>query len=132
MTDVPAPTAVALLKDVWRNLPVPEGQLAGIGVGYLLRHWWPAPLPGRGAVHKVAGWSLLAAGAAVGWWLIHLGVGVLGGSAWIPATLPFVVLLGHPVVVAEEREMADAFGQDFWQCAEQVPRYLPWVTDAVR
>ena len=61
----------------------------------------------------------------VGWWLIHLGFGVLRGSAWVLVTLPSAVLAEHGAVLAEERQLAQSFGQQFLSYAEQVPRYLP-------
>lgn len=42
----------------------------------------------------------------VGWWLIHLGIGVVRGSAWVLATLPAAILAEHPSVLAEEADLA--------------------------
>lgn len=152
------------MKDVLRNLPVPEEQLAAMAVGLVLRYRWRAPLPGGASVHRVAGWSLLAAGGVlngwalserrchsagafdlerpdslvttgpyslsrhpmyVGWWLIHLGAGALGGSRWVLATVPAAILMGHPGAKREEQELAGAFGEDFKRYAARTPRYLP-------
>jgi len=59
-----------------------------------------------------------------GWWLIHLGVGVLRGSAWVAATLPVAVLVEHfGGSVVEERELRRRFGAEYTRYAERVPRY---------
>lgn len=60
----------------------------------------------------------------VGWWLIHLGGGVLRGSAWVAVTLPVAVLLEHfGGSMAEERELRRRFGAEYARYAERVPRY---------
>lgn len=59
-----------------------------------------------------------------GWWLVHLGVGLLRGSAWVTATLPVAVLVEHFAgSLPEERNLAVAFGDDYTRYAERVPRY---------
>lgn len=62
----------------------------------------------------------------VGWWLIHLGVGVLRGSAWVAVTLPGAALAEHRGVLAEERGLDREFGAEFVDYRERVPRYLHW------
>jgi protein-S-isoprenylcysteine O-methyltransferase Ste14 len=62
----------------------------------------------------------------VGWWLIHLGVGVMRGSAWVAATLPAAVLVEHLGVLAEERALDREFGAELTEYRERVPRYLAW------
>jgi protein-S-isoprenylcysteine O-methyltransferase Ste14 len=60
----------------------------------------------------------------VGWWLIHLGAGVLRRSAWVAATVPIAVLTEHfGGSVVEERELQLRFGTEYAQYAERVPRY---------
>jgi protein-S-isoprenylcysteine O-methyltransferase Ste14 len=60
----------------------------------------------------------------VGWWLIHLGAGVLRGSAWLAATLPVAVLLEHVGgSLVEERELRLRFGEEYERYARRVPRY---------
>lgn len=60
----------------------------------------------------------------LGWWLIHLGAGVLRGSAWVAVTLPVAVVVEHlGAVVVEERELRLRFGQEYARYAEQVRRY---------
>ncbi len=50
----------------------------------------------------------------LGWWLIHLGVGVLRGSAWVAATVPVAVLVEHfGGSVVEERELRRQFGAEY-------------------
>jgi protein-S-isoprenylcysteine O-methyltransferase Ste14 len=59
-----------------------------------------------------------------GWWLIHLGAGLLRGSAWVAATLPVAVVLEHVGgSMVEERELARRFGEEYDRYAERVPRY---------
>ena len=69
----------------------------------------------------------------VGWWLIHLGVGVLRGSAWVAATLPVAILaehvgvLGERVgVLAEERALDRRFGAEWTRYRARVSRYVGW------
>ena len=62
-----------------------------------------------------------------GWWLIHLGVGVLRGSAWLAMTVPVAVLVEHfGGSVVEERELRLQFGTEYARYAERVPRYAGW------
>lgn len=60
----------------------------------------------------------------VGWWCIHLGAGLLRGSAWVAVTLPAAVLAEHAGVVGEERALEREFGDEFARYRENVPRYL--------
>ncbi|RZS68812.1 protein-S-isoprenylcysteine O-methyltransferase Ste14 [Agromyces ramosus] len=61
----------------------------------------------------------------LGWWLIHLGVGVLRGSAWVAATVPVAVLVEHlGGSVVEERELRRQFGGEYARYAERVPQYV--------
>jgi protein-S-isoprenylcysteine O-methyltransferase Ste14 len=60
----------------------------------------------------------------LGWWLIHLAVGLLRGSAWVVATLPVAVMLEHlGGSLVEERELGRRFGAEYARYAERVPRY---------
>ncbi|WP_234980734.1 methyltransferase family protein [Agromyces cerinus] len=59
-----------------------------------------------------------------GWWLIHLGVGLVRGSAWVAATLPAAVLVEHfGGSVVEERELRRRFGAEYARYGGRVPRY---------
>ena len=61
----------------------------------------------------------------LGWWLIHLGVGVLRGSAWVAVTVPVAVLVEHfGGSVVEERELRRQFGAEYARYAERVPQYV--------
>jgi len=61
----------------------------------------------------------------VGWWFIHLGVGVMRGSAWVAATVPVAALVEHfGGVVVEERALAREFGDAYAEYRGRVPRYL--------
>ena len=61
----------------------------------------------------------------VGWWLIHLGTGLYGGSAWVVLSVPAATFAEHPGVVAEERRLAESFGPEAASYLARVPRYLP-------
>lgn len=68
----------------------------------------------------------------VGWWFIHLGVGMLRGSAWVATTVPAAVLVEHPGVLDEERTLHREFGDEFARYRARVPRYLlRWHRSAV-
>lgn len=151
------------LLGLYRNLPLPPGQVAGIIVGVALDRIQPARLPGPRIVHRAVGALLLVSGGAlnvwalserrrhtsgtfeleqpqslvttgpyarsrhpmyVGWWFIHLGVGLLRGSAWMAATVPTAVLVEHPGVVDEERMLDREFGDEFARYRDRVPRYV--------
>jgi protein-S-isoprenylcysteine O-methyltransferase Ste14 len=60
----------------------------------------------------------------VGWWLLHLGLGLLQRSAWVLATLPAAILAEHTAVVAEEADLLERFGGEFQGYAARVRRYL--------
>ena len=60
----------------------------------------------------------------VGWALLHLGVGVLSGSAWVVATLPPAAGLVHGQVMSEERALAATFPENFGRYRAAVPRYF--------
>ena len=59
----------------------------------------------------------------VGWWLIHLGTGILARSSWVFVTVPASVLAEHHGVLHEEAIMAGLFGQTYVDYAARVPRY---------
>jgi protein-S-isoprenylcysteine O-methyltransferase Ste14 len=61
----------------------------------------------------------------VGWWSIHLGIGILRGSGWVLATVPAAIIGEHRGVLREERDLAAAFPDQFSEYARRVPRYLP-------
>jgi protein-S-isoprenylcysteine O-methyltransferase Ste14 len=148
---------------VSENLPLPAGSAVGVVLVLVLDRVRPAPLPGRRAVHRIAGSAALVAGGALnawalaerrrrtsgafelerpesvvatgpyafsrhpmylGWWLIHLGAGLLRGSAWVAATLPVAVLLEHVGgTLVEERTLRAEFGDEYARYADRVPRY---------
>lgn len=60
----------------------------------------------------------------VGWWLIHLGIGLLRGSAWVVATVPAATLIEHLGVLSEERTLEHTFGDDWARYRDRVPRYV--------
>ncbi|MEU4606641.1 isoprenylcysteine carboxylmethyltransferase family protein [Kribbella sp. NPDC023972] len=61
----------------------------------------------------------------VGWSLLHLGIGMIAGSGWIIATLPFVGAAIHRDVVGEERRLTTRFGDEYKHYAARVGRYFP-------
>ncbi|GAA1808070.1 isoprenylcysteine carboxylmethyltransferase family protein [Agromyces neolithicus] len=60
----------------------------------------------------------------VGWWFIHLGAGLLVGSAWVAATMPAATLVEHLGVLHEEHVLERGFPDEFAQYRRRVPRYL--------
>lgn len=61
----------------------------------------------------------------VGWALLHLGVGAVGGSAWVVASCPVAAWWIHRQVAREERVLGETFGGEFARYRAKVPRYLP-------
>jgi protein-S-isoprenylcysteine O-methyltransferase Ste14 len=120
-------------------LPGPRGLqraagAAALGVGFALNVWALRERRRRttGEFQLEEPQSLVTTGPYamsrhpmyVGWWLIHLGVGVMRGSAWLAATLPVAVLVEHLGVLAEERALGREFGAEFAGYRSRVPRYL--------
>lgn len=60
----------------------------------------------------------------VGWWLIHLGLGLYSGSAWVLISVAVATLAEHPAVLAEEQQLAQSFGSEAENYAATVPRYF--------
>ena len=61
----------------------------------------------------------------VGWSLLHLGVGVATGSAWIVVALLPTAASIHRTVRREEDALGRRFGAEFERYRATVPRYLP-------
>jgi protein-S-isoprenylcysteine O-methyltransferase Ste14 len=61
----------------------------------------------------------------VGWMLLHLGVGVAGGNAWIVAGIPATASCLHRQVLHEERVLAAEFTDEVVRYRAVVPRYQP-------
>ena len=61
----------------------------------------------------------------VGWALLHLWATVADGSVWMLAA--FVAATGqvHRLILGEERELGDRFGDEFGRYCAVAPRYLP-------
>ena len=94
----------------------------------------------------VAGWAVRAAGEEdtaaptalvidgpyahsrnpmyVAWTLLYAGVSLLANASWPLVLLPGVAIWTHVVVRGEERELTSAFGREYREYAERVPRYL--------
>jgi protein-S-isoprenylcysteine O-methyltransferase Ste14 len=60
----------------WRNIPVPEAHLGGLGAGLLLQLVAPWPLPWPASAGQAAGWPLLVAGLGLGAWAVRAAAGV--------------------------------------------------------
>ena len=60
-----------------------------------------------------------------GWALLHLGVGLIRGSTWVLGAFPTAAWLVHRHVLREERELGEAFPDEFAHYRAAVPRYLP-------
>lgn len=61
----------------------------------------------------------------VGATLGYLASAFLANYLFLYAALPLFLLLLHTVVLLEERELLDRFGDDYRSYMERVPRYLP-------
>ena len=61
----------------------------------------------------------------VGWALLHLGFGLVGGSTWVLGAFPAATWLVHRQVLHEERDLREAFPDEFARYRAAVPRYLP-------
>jgi protein-S-isoprenylcysteine O-methyltransferase Ste14 len=61
----------------------------------------------------------------VGWAMLHLGAGLIGGSAWVLGAFPSAALLVHRQILREERELGEVFRDEFAHYRAAVPRYLP-------
>jgi protein-S-isoprenylcysteine O-methyltransferase Ste14 len=60
----------------------------------------------------------------VGWGLLHLGVALNVGSAWMVISLAPAAMALHRQVLSEERQLHERFGEVFRRRCETVPRYV--------
>ena len=60
-----------------------------------------------------------------GWALLHVGAAVAGGSFWMLAAFAAATGQVHRLILGEERELGDRFGDEFGRYRAAVPRYLP-------
>ena len=58
------------------------------------------------------------------WSLLHLGTGLVTGSALILETLPLALVLTHRQTQAEEKTLSEALGAEFTEYMTTVPRYI--------
>jgi protein-S-isoprenylcysteine O-methyltransferase Ste14 len=99
---------------------------AGIGVIVLsLRAAGDAHLARAGRLVVTGPYARSRNPMYVGWWLVHGGVGVATGSAWVLAALPPVACSIHRSVRREEAVLDQRFGEEFERYRATVPRYLP-------
>lgn len=120
----------------WR-LPGPRflhrlvgGTVCAAGAALVVRAW-----PAAGQVDLSQPERLVTSGPFaisrnpmyLGWALLHLGIGVAAGSAWVVAALPPAAGYVHGQVMSEERALADRFGDEFDRYRGTVPRYWPRV-----
>lgn len=61
----------------------------------------------------------------VGWHLLHLGFGVIGGSCWVLVTIPIAAVALHREILREEQRLDQAFCGEFRDYCNVVPRYGP-------
>lgn len=127
--------------------------MAGIALGFALEQIYPGRLRRRRAGWAlVAAGGLVIAGALraatttdlahpqqlvtsgpyalsrnpmyVGWSLLHLGIGLAAGSAWVVATAPLAGVVVHREVLAEERQLEEQFGTSYRRYRATVRRYV--------
>jgi protein-S-isoprenylcysteine O-methyltransferase Ste14 len=60
----------------WRNIPIPEAHLVGLGTGILLQVVTPWRPPWPAWIGHGCGWSLLLAGLAFGTWAVRTAAAV--------------------------------------------------------
>ncbi len=125
-----------LAQRVWpRTLPVRRG------VRYLLG--WPLLVFGGGIIVRAvstAGRADLSATDRLltdgpyarsrhpmylAWTLLHLGIGLVGGSRWVLLSWVPAAAAVHREALREERALRQRFGSAFDRYAAAVPRYLP-------
>ena len=117
----------------WRlALPVPVRGAAGaaaLTAGLLLV---AASVRAAGPVHLARPTALATTGPYatrrhpmyVAWALLHLGTGLLRGSAWVVVTLPVATAWTHVEAVHEERALAARFPDEYPGYQAVVPRYV--------
>jgi protein-S-isoprenylcysteine O-methyltransferase Ste14 len=136
---VPGPSVVAILAAAALHLARPwtlpgsrvvhrvVGGLVVAGGTCLVAESWGA----AGSVDLARPGRLVTAGPYadrrnpmyVGWVLLHLGVGVAAGSAWIVASLPVAAPFLHRAVLREEHVLTEQFPIEFERYRAAVPRY---------
>jgi protein-S-isoprenylcysteine O-methyltransferase Ste14 len=60
------------------------------------------------------------------WSLLHLGTGLVTGSAVILKTLPLALVVTHQQIQVEEQALGEAFRAEFAEYKSTVPRYF-WI-----
>ena len=141
-SNVPIPQAHAtlLLLGVGLHLAVPWSLLERAWLGHVVG--WPAVVTGL----AIVGWcvatlrdmeiasatrlvvegpyALSRNAMYVAWHLIFAGVGLIANAGWLCVLLPTVVVATHLVIVAEERQLAREFGDEYAAYAANTRRYF--------
>jgi protein-S-isoprenylcysteine O-methyltransferase Ste14 len=60
----------------WGNIPIPQAQLAGLGIGLLLQVVRPWSLPWPAWIGQLGGWPLILAGLWLGAWAVRAAASV--------------------------------------------------------
>jgi protein-S-isoprenylcysteine O-methyltransferase Ste14 len=60
----------------------------------------------------------------IGWTLINIGIGLLAHTGWTVICLPPVLIATHRVILREERQLEQQFGDSYRAYKTQVRRYL--------
>ena len=60
----------------WGNIPIPQAQLAGVGIGLLLQVVRPWSLPWPAWIGQLGGWPLILAGLWLGAWAVRAAASV--------------------------------------------------------
>ncbi len=61
----------------------------------------------------------------VAWTAIYLGVALIANSGWLVIFLPVLIVYTHYwVILREERQLEQQFGDDYRMYRDRVPRYL--------
>jgi protein-S-isoprenylcysteine O-methyltransferase Ste14 len=138
---LPEPYLLGIAAAVWLDhrwpaaLPGPRlvhhligWPLAVTGIRLIGRSWTAAKPVRLAAPTRLVTSGPYAAGRNpmyLGWALLQLGAGLVGGSGWMIAAVPAAAALVHREVRGEERMLEDAFGDEFRRYRAAVPRYLP-------
>lgn len=56
--------------------------------------------------------------------MLYVGVALVANAAWLLALFPAVAVSTHRAVLSEERRLERAFGDEYREYEEAVPRYL--------
>ena len=117
----------------WR-LPGPEDprcaagwSLVGAGCTLNVWSWWASWRVELGDPHRLvtAGpYAISRNPMYVGWALLHLGLAMTAGSAWMLTALVPAAIVLHRQVLREEQQLHERFGEEYRRRCATVPRYV--------